>query len=382
MSTAAAKTRREVVKYEDVPVSGKAIRLEHANISVNLLELDPDNPRIRYRLGIKPGTNAMQELLGWRDVHLLRKDIERSGGLRERIVVQYDARKKKYTVREGNCRTVCYSSLHEKAPQDPRWQKVPAKVLPEDVDPRAVAILLADWQVVGKIEWKAHEKAAQVYYMHRALKMPMDEIAMHMRASKTTIQRQLDAHKALTERFFTIDNGRYVADGEGKWSFFEEFYKSKDLRERLKNQPELLDDFCRWVGEMRLKQGSDVRLLARILQNPLAADRLRDGDKRTALADAKKLLAQSDPSIDSDFFKLLAKVRDSVTSAAQVKEILRIRNDQVAREQIIETHNALADFMRLADLNPESGGTRPARKRKAAVHTRRKTAVKKKGARR
>lgn len=177
------------------------VRLEHAEIPVAQLELDPDNPRIRYRLGINPGTDAKQELLGWRDVNLLRKDIERSGGLRERIVVQFNRQSKTYKVKEGNCRTVCYTSLHEKDPGNKRWQRVPAKVLPENVDPRAVAILLADWQVVGKIEWKAHEKAAQVYRMHSKLKMSMDEIAMHMRASKTTIQRQLDAHRALTERF-------------------------------------------------------------------------------------------------------------------------------------------------------------------------------------
>ena len=355
MSTAKPSPGAQRVKFEEVPVAGKLIRLVHSDIPVDQLELDPDNPRIRYRLGINPGTDAKQELLGWRDVVLLRKDIERSGGLRERIVVQFDRQSKTYKVREGNCRTVCYSSLHEKEPTDKRWLKVPARVLPENVDPRAVAILLADWQVVGKIEWKAHEKAAQIFHMHQKLKMSMDEIAMHMRASKTTIQRQLDAHGALTEKFFVIDEGKYAAEGEGKWSFFEELFKSKELRERLRGEPDALDEFCRWVGEGRLRVGADVRLLPKIFANEAALSCLRGGNAKSAFAAAKQQLAKSDPSIGSDFFKLLAKVREAVTSAAQVKEIIRLRADEVARQQILETHHALLDFMALAGVEPASG---------------------------
>ena len=49
--------------------------------------------------------------------------------------------------------------------------------------------MLMDFHVVGKIEWKAHEKKAQVHKMNAILKMPMDEIALYMRTSKTTVQR-------------------------------------------------------------------------------------------------------------------------------------------------------------------------------------------------
>jgi hypothetical protein len=38
----------------------------------------------------------------------------------------------------------------------------------------------------------------------------------------------------------------------------------------------------------------------------------------------------------SDFFKLLTKFRESCTNAAQVKEILKIRTDKVARQRVID----------------------------------------------
>ena len=354
------------VEYEDVMVNGQPTRLEYESISVGDLELDPDNPRIKYRLGLKPGVSAKDELAGWSNVVLLRKDIEKSGGLRERIIVQFDPRTKKYIPKEGNCRTVCFWILHDKYPEDERWQSIPAKVLPKDADPRFIAILLADWHVGGKIEWRAHEKAAQVKLMHAKLKMPVDEIALYMRASKTTVLRLLAAHTLMTEKFLTIDEDAYADQGEGKWSFFEEFFKSKDLRHMLKDAPDLGDDFCRWVGDERLPNGADVRGLSKILKNDAARKKFETGHVETALIDATKLLAQSDPSIDSDFFKLLGKMRESVTNAAQVKEILKIRTDKVARQHVLDTYEALVDFMKLADVDPDQIDSKPVKTARSA----------------
>lgn len=343
----------KVVEVEEVMVGGQTLQLKHESIPIDQLELDEDNPRVRYRLQHKHGVDAEQELLNWHDVIMLRKDIEKTGGLRERIIVQWDPRAKKFKVVEGNCRTVSIKSLHQKNPNDPKWQTVIAKVLPPDADRRAVAILLMDFHVVGKIQWKAHEKAAQVHLMNAVLKMPMDEIALYMRTSKTTVQRLLDAHKTMTEKFLVMDGGKYEAKGEGAWSYFEELFKSPDLRATMKAEPDFVDDFCRWVGDERLPGGADVRVLPQILKSDVAMKKFATGNVKTAFQDAKKIIEQADPSVGSDFFKLLAKMRESLTSAAQVKEILRIRTDKAARTQLLQTYEALVDFMRLADVDPD-----------------------------
>ncbi len=343
------------VEVEEVMVGGQVVRLKHESIPIEDLELDPENPRIRYRLAHQHGKDAEQELLGWRDVINLRKDIEKTGGLRERIIVQFDPKTKKYKLVEGNCRTVSIRSLHEKNPKDARWQTVIAKVLPPDTDRRAVAIMLMDFHVVGKIQWKAHEKAAQVHKMNADLKMPMDEIALYMRTSKTTVQRLLDAHKAMTEKFLVVDDGAYEDKGEGAWSYFEELYKSPDLRAQIKAEPEFVDDFSRWVGDGRLPTGADVRVLPKILKNEEAKKKFEKGNVKTAFAEARKLVEQNEPEIGSDFFKLLEKVREAFTDAAQVKEILKIRTDKTARQRLIDTHDAMIGFMQLAGVEPDEG---------------------------
>ena len=177
-----------------------------------------------------------------------------------------------------------------------------------------------------------------------------------MRTSKTTVKRHLDSYKAMTEVFLTIDNGKYEKKGEGAWSFFDELYKSPGLRKVIKDNPEFVEDFSRWVGDERIPNGADVRLLPKILDNSQASKKFKEGDASTAFVEAKKAVAQEDPSVDSDFFKLLAKVRESLTSVGQIKDILKIRTDRAARRELLETYQALQaliDFMHLAEVSPD-----------------------------
>jgi hypothetical protein len=335
---------------EEVTIGGKNVRLTYEDVPIEMLHLDEDNPRIRYRARLEQGGKTREEvLMAMSEVKALRKDIEKNGGLRERVILQKNG--KGYKVVEGNCRTVCLQSLHHKEPNNPTWQTVPARILPDSVDPKQVAILLSDFHVAGKITWNAHEKGGQVYYMVNELGMKQDDIAVYLRTSKSTVNRLLQAYELMVDRFLKIDNETYAKDGERKWSYFEEFFKQKVLREELKKNPEFGDDFCRWVGEGRLPKGENVRDLPAILENPEVRKKFEKG---MPFDDVIKIVEAAHPEINSDFFKLLERVRESCTNTGQIKEILRIRGDQVARDRLIETYDALVDFMKLADVDPDA----------------------------
>src|SRR4051812_24330178 len=118
---------------EEVTVGGKNVRLVYEDVAIGKLHLDEDNPRIRYRAKLESdGRTLEQVILAMPEVKALRKDIEKNGGLRERVILQKNGNG--YKVVEGNCRTVCLQSLHEKNPSDPMWKTVPARILPDDVD--------------------------------------------------------------------------------------------------------------------------------------------------------------------------------------------------------------------------------------------------------
>ena len=74
---------------EEVTVDGAPFILEHVDIPLSKIELDENNPRIQYRLGLVKGSKTLDEvILAMPEVTKLRKDIEQNGGLREKIVVQ------------------------------------------------------------------------------------------------------------------------------------------------------------------------------------------------------------------------------------------------------------------------------------------------------
>jgi hypothetical protein len=334
---------------EELTIAGQPVFLEHLDIPLSDVELDRDNPRIRYRLSLAQNGKTLPEvILALPEVTKLRKDIELNKGLRERIIVKRNG-DGKFKAVEGNCRTVCYESLAKKSPGDETWKSIPARVLPDDISAKHIAILLSDLHVAGKIEWKAHEKAGQVYRMYEDLEMSFDHISTYLRQSKTTTIRLYKAYAFMQERFFTIDKGKFAKQGEGKWSFFDELFRSKELRDELDRNPAFGDDFCRWVGNGNLPDGMDVRILPAILKHPEARKRFEAG---APLSEVKRLIEESDPEHGSDFFKLLAKMRESCTSAAQVKEILRLRADKKAQKLLLDTYEALVDFMRLADIDP------------------------------
>jgi len=74
-----------------------------------------------------------------------------------------------------------------------------------------------------------------------------------------------------------------------------------------------------------------VRHLPEIIKNPEARKVLESSGK---FDDAIKIVDATEPEQNSDFFKLLAKMRDACSQAVQVKEIVRIRSDKVARDKL------------------------------------------------
>ena len=337
---------------EEITINGRTIEMQHLDVSLDQVELDEENPRLRYRLSLEDdGKKSLEELLlGAREVGDLKKDIKRTRGLRERVYLQ-QVRKGRFVVREGNCRFACYSSLHKEEPREPIWKRIPARVLPPDVTDREVATLLSDWYVKGKIRWDAHEKAGYVHRMHVELGMSLDEIAKCMRSSKSTIQRMKDGYELMVDVFLKIDRGKYAKMGLQRWSYFDEFFKRRELKEAHAANPEFGGRFARWVGEERLKQPVEVRKLARIIGNPEARKEFEAG---ASIDDAFGVIEAADPEEGSQFFALLAKVRTACRSAASLKDVLRVREDEVAQQRLIDTHQAILEFMELADLAPQA----------------------------
>jgi hypothetical protein len=326
--------------FEDMMLGGEIIRIQVTTLPIEELELDPTNPRIQYRLSLVQDRDNLDDvILNMSEVKELKKDIEGNGGLRERPYVQFNQQTQKFKVIEGNCRTVCIRDLHHRYTADARWSHVPVRVFPETLSGRQIAIFLSDQHVSGKIPWKAHEQAGQIYRMHVEHGMSTVEIARYLRITAGKVETLYKAYEFMIDRFVRIDSGKYAQDGEGKFSYFNSALNRKGIREAFAKDDNLANDFCHWVGNNRFPKSNDVVKLDKILNHPEAMNAWKNG---ASLDETMKIVADLDPTTRTDqpIFKHLQQVQDDCGDL-QISAIEEFASDEKARQLFAETRNEI-----------------------------------------
>jgi hypothetical protein len=346
-SSASARSEPHVVveQVDEIVLAGIKVQVRGQELPLDKVLLDPANPRVANTVAATMTGSAAQvqqklaETL-WNDpdVHQLYHAVRDNGGLIERIIVRSNL-----VVAEGNCRTVVYRKLRENFPDDPRWETIPARVLPADITDRQIAILLGELHVGGKNKWSPFEKAGHIYELSTRHGMVQDEIAKLLRTSKTAVNHNIHAFSALKNHYMP----QYPGTGAvRKFSYFYEAYKDQVLREWLRNSPESLDDFVRWVGTNKLARGSDVRELKDIVENPRALEAFEKSGREAA----RKVLEQDRPELTSPLFKLMIEMTDALDKA-RLDDVRRVRKDKSggAKSIVRNLQEALERFADLCD---------------------------------
>src|SRR5215472_4158383 len=258
---------------DEITLDVKRVQVQSVDLPLDHVTLDPRNPRIANTvlISISEQGEALQkklETLLWEDsdVRDLYRQVLINQGLVERIIVRQDGK-----VVEGNCRTVVYRKLREKRPSEARWRTIPARVLPDDIADRDVAILLGEMHVAGKNTWTPFEKAGHVYRMHNDFALVQDEIALRLRMSKSKVNQLIRAFDMMKNQYLPAYPG---PASSRKFSYFEEVFKKPPLREWVTSTPSAETLFVDWVGKGKLDQGVQVRDLPAILEDEDAVNAL------------------------------------------------------------------------------------------------------------
>jgi hypothetical protein len=321
----------------------------NVDLPLDDVQLDAANPRIANSVSLSATKNieaiqAELERILWEDsdVRDLYRQVLINKGLIERIIVRQDGR-----VIEGNCRTVVYRRLRKAQPGENLWKSIPARVLPDDIAEREVAILLGEMHVAGKNTWSAFEKAGHIFRMHRDFALAQDEIAHRLRMSKSKVNQLIRAFETMKQKFLR----KYPASSNTrKFSYFEEFYRSPELRRWIEQDPTGEESFVDWVGTGKLPQGIHVRELVAIVANPDALQAMQD----SGFLEAKRVLEEDDPSITSKLFKQMREMTEELEQA-RIDDIGRVRNNKniAAKRIVLDLKRALTHFVDLCGIDKE-----------------------------
>jgi hypothetical protein len=335
-----------VEQVEEITLDKMKVQVRGHDIPLDDVLLDPTNPRVANTIaaGHHGDGEAMQAALRnilWSDsdVHDLYRSVHSNRGLIERIIVRSNL-----VVAEGNCRTVVYRKLRENFPDDPAWRTIPARVLPQDISDRQVAILLGELHVGGKNKWSAFEKAGHIHQLYMKFGMVQEEIAKLLKTSKTSVNHNVRAFDAMKNKYLVAFPGPGAVR---KFSYFLELFNKPELRDWITRSPESLDDFVQWVGTEKISQGQHVRELKDIVSNPRALAAFGRQGREAAL----KILKQDRPELTSPLFKMMLDMTQALEDA-RLDDIQRVRKDdnESARTIVRGLSAALERFVDLCGL--------------------------------
>ncbi|MBU2043855.1 MAG: hypothetical protein KJ619_01300 [Candidatus Omnitrophica bacterium] len=331
--------------------SHEGVKTKVRKIPLDRLRLDRQNVRFRNRTKERELSDKEIHDMVWqeKDTRELYNAIINAGGLREKLFVD-----EHQVVREGNRRLVCLREIVKDIAAkriDPgvpleNFTEIECEEPLEGIAPIDMDILLATWHVIGKKPWAKLNQASHLYDMRSVRGLSYDEIARDVGLSKGKV---LQACKSL--EWTTMYMQEYKVDDVSCWSFFEELYKKKELREWAVSDRLNLEDFFSWVYQKKFPMAIDVRKLPKIILN---VDKQLGRDlkkiftaKNNTIETAWQELQVYDPSLSSDFFKSMKRFRERLNKMDST-DIMEIVKMKAKREALVSLRDKLSEIINKA----------------------------------
>src|SRR6185312_9654847 len=319
----ATRTERAFMTNEEnvgtyLQISHDRYRTREISTPLKKINLDPENPRIRYLAelnGVNPKTNKELAalLLKDPDIKKLYTDIKHHGGLQEPIVVNKDG-----VVIEGNSRVACYLTLQDNDKEAKgKWDRILCRQLEDQLPPDRVAVLQARYHVLGKNQWRAYAKAAHFHTLHKKLGKSTHEIHKETGLHEKTIKDMIATIDMMKSHSFGDGKKSSTDQAVSKYSYFFELQKSKnDEMVEFRKKPQNRKKFAKWVDEGKFGQGADVRKLPTLLKNAAALTAF----ETSGIESAQPIISKVDPAAESQVYKKVQAL-NSKLRAHYTKEV-------------------------------------------------------------
>lgn len=268
------------------------MKQEYTQLSVEDVEFDTDNPRIKKALD-KYGDKITAERISFAlrsadegastsSFNQLKDSIRANKGIVQPITVNFTSGK--YVCLDGNTRLAIYKDFL-KSTNESNWNKISALVV-RDAKKRDIETIRMSAHLVGAREWPAYEKARYLHYLYHSEFMEYGEMIALCGGNKADIQRQIDAFDDMNEYYRDVVN-----DSEfdiARFSGFVELQKPK-TKEAIFEAGYSLADFGEWIKKGNIRRLEPIRQLPRVLQDKEATDIFVNGGV-SSLDEAIKLV--------------------------------------------------------------------------------------------
>lgn len=291
-----------------VNIEGVPVAVEQRKVSLDLLKLDAQNPRIGLYKDSQPKATLSDQ-----DIRhaIINRSPEAYAKLRDSIEINQGAinpiwvgplQDNKHLVIEGNTRVLIYQELSQKYTSSDTWQSITSNVLPVGIRESQVNFIRLEAHLRGVTEWDAYERARYLYILNEREGYSIGRLEQLTRLRRPEIETEIRAFRDMSE----VYNVRFPEDPyqSQKFSYFVEFERNNRLKQQVQKSGLGIPDFCDWVGTQRIPRAENVRNIADILGDTRATERfLQDGYER-----AIQYLGLAHPDLVSPLFQRIEDV--------------------------------------------------------------------------
>jgi hypothetical protein len=306
-------------------IQGHSVELTLIEVDPNEVKLDTTNPRVGFSMrqlaeAERNDGACVLLLTSQEDTEALRRSIVASNGIQEPIYVRADG-----SVAEGNRRVVALRAAQEEFPNEERFSKMPAWLIPENTPEHIVQDLLNEIHLGSVRGWAPYERALQMQSLVDG-GLIEDEIAERYRMTTREVKQHLAAVEFMDRLYFPMTSDSSDPEHRTKFSYFLEFHKNGRIQAHSQSMPNLPEQFSRWVRDGRIDTGAKVRRLPRILDST-EATRLLDVIGFDA---ADEYLAKQHPE-EQEIYALLERTRARL-SVMTVTELMELSGSDERQE--------------------------------------------------
>jgi len=344
-----------------VNLEGVPVVVENQRVPLNLLNLDPQNPRIGLYKDSLPKSALSENDIRHAIVNRspdayakLRDSIEINQGVINPVWIG-PLKHGKHLVIEGNTRVLIYRELGDKYPTNELWKNIPANVLPVGISDSQINFIRLEAHLRGVTEWDAYERARYLYILNEKEGYSAPRLEQLTRLRRSEIETEIRAFRDMSE----IYSAKFPDDlyQSQKFSYFVEFERSNRIKQQVQKAGLGIKDFCDWVGTQRIPRAENVRALGDILIDEKATEHfLQDGYDR-----AIQYLSLAQPDLVSPLFQRIEDVVERLKRLTfyEVEEIRGGR--QPGRKRLLGELAKVADgiWSRVSEEESDSGNEDP-----------------------
>ena len=254
------------------------------DVPVALIDLDPENPRIRAaieRQGIEyPSEEQLSFHLsaavnsvgsGGHGYRRLRESIKAAGRAYQPVsLIRLDPPSpagREYLCLDGNTRVAIYRELADQSvPGD--WTTIYAEIIePEDEEDRVRSVeqIRMISHIVGAREWSPYRQAKYLYELRNKLFFSWEHIVglCGGQVTQSALAEDISAYEMMEDYRAQVPAAAF---NEHRFSAYRELVKIRGV-DLLENHEMTLDDFHRWVADGVLNKDEQVRYLRGVLSD-------------------------------------------------------------------------------------------------------------------